>query len=54
MTSTYAFDNSWRKAHQRLRSIEAMADPGSIRHLDATGIGAVSKSGPVRARSPAG
>lgn len=40
MTSTYAFDNSWRKAHQLLKSLEAMADPGSIRHLDATGIGA--------------
>ena len=38
MGSSYAFDNAWQHAHQRLQSLEALADPGSIRHLQATGI----------------
>ncbi len=34
----YSFDNAWMQARERLRSIEAMADPGTIRHLEARGV----------------
>lgn len=39
MANAYAFQNSWQHAYQRLRSLEGMADSGSLRHLEATGIG---------------
>ncbi len=35
----YSFDNAWEKARQRLRSIEARAYPGTIRHLETLGVG---------------
>jgi SAM-dependent methyltransferase len=39
MTTTYAFDNAWHLARQRLSALEAMLDPGTIRHLEARGVG---------------
>jgi 2-polyprenyl-3-methyl-5-hydroxy-6-metoxy-1,4-benzoquinol methylase len=35
----YALDNAWGKARLRLQAIEASYDPGTMRHLDACGIG---------------
>jgi 2-polyprenyl-3-methyl-5-hydroxy-6-metoxy-1,4-benzoquinol methylase len=35
----YALDNAWAKARQRLSAIEASYDPGTIRHLEACGVG---------------
>jgi len=35
----YAFDNAWHQARQRLAAIEAIYDPGTIRHLEARGVG---------------
>jgi SAM-dependent methyltransferase len=35
----YAFSNDWKDARQRLRLLEEVFDPGTIRHLDQTGIG---------------
>lgn len=39
MASAYAFQNSWQHAYRRLRALEGMADSGSLRHLEATGLG---------------
>lgn len=42
MTSSstdYALDNAWQKARKRLTGLEAMADPGTIRHFEALGVG---------------
>jgi hypothetical protein len=36
--TTYAFDNSWELARQRLDAIEAWFDPGTIRHLTERGV----------------
>ncbi|HYL64098.1 MAG TPA: methyltransferase domain-containing protein [Candidatus Methylomirabilis sp.] len=36
--STYSFDNAWSEARQRLRGLEQLLDPGSVRHLDALGV----------------
>ena len=35
----YAFDNAWIHARQRLRGLEQLLDPGTIRHLEALGVG---------------
>ncbi len=35
----YAFDNAWIHARQRLRALEHLLDPGTIRHLEALGVG---------------
>ena len=34
----YAFDNVWVHARQRLRGLEQLLDPGTIRHLEALGV----------------
>jgi SAM-dependent methyltransferase len=36
---TYCFENAWEHAQGRLRSLERLYDPGSIRRLEALGIG---------------
>ncbi len=36
----YAFDPTWIHARQRLRGLERLLDPGTIRHLEALGVGA--------------
>jgi Methyltransferase domain len=38
MTS-YAFDNAWQQARQRLAAIEGSLDPGTTRHLSERGVG---------------
>ncbi len=35
----YAFDPTWMHARQRLRGLEQLLDPGTIRHLEALGVG---------------
>jgi SAM-dependent methyltransferase len=35
----YAFDNVWDRARQRLTRLEIWLDPGTVRHLDALGVG---------------
>ena len=35
----YLFDNAWQVQRQRLAALEAMLDPGTIRHLEARGVG---------------
>lgn len=35
----YAIDNAWQEERQRLAALEALHDPGTIRHLDALGVG---------------
>lgn len=35
----YAFDNAWTHARQRLCGLEHLLDPGTIRHLEALGVG---------------
>jgi SAM-dependent methyltransferase len=35
----YAFDPTWTHARQRLRGLEQLLDPGTIRHLKALGVG---------------
>jgi len=35
----YAFDPTWIHARQRLRGLEQLLDPGTIRHLEALGVG---------------
>jgi SAM-dependent methyltransferase len=35
----YAFDPAWIHARQRLRGLEQLLDPGTIRHLEALGVG---------------
>lgn len=37
--SEYAFSHEWHQERERLRELEALLDPGSIRHLTALGIG---------------
>lgn len=34
----YTFDNVWIHARQRLRGLEQLLDPGTIRHLEALGV----------------
>jgi SAM-dependent methyltransferase len=38
-TLGYTLDNAWRQARERLVSLEALADPVSIPHLEALGVG---------------
>lgn len=35
----YAFDNVWIHARERLRGLEQLLDPGTVRHLEALGVG---------------
>src|ERR671926_1028819 len=35
----YRFDNAWLQARDRLAALEAQLDPGTIRHLQALGVG---------------
>ncbi len=35
---TYALDNAWQRARQRLTALEAWLDPGTICHLEARGV----------------
>ena len=35
----YIFDNAWQEQRRRLADLEALLDPGSIRHLEASGVG---------------
>lgn len=37
--STYTLDNTWEKAHRRLRLLETVYDPGTISRLTALGVG---------------
>jgi SAM-dependent methyltransferase len=37
--SSYALDNAWHRARERLTALEANQDPGTIRHLTALGVG---------------
>lgn len=37
--SNYTFDNAWTAARQRLRGLQQLLDPGSMRHLEALGVG---------------
>jgi SAM-dependent methyltransferase len=37
--STYLYDAGWRQERERLAGIESLWDPGTIRHLEALGIG---------------
>lgn len=37
--SGYTLDNAWRHARERLALLESLSDPGTIRHLEALGIG---------------
>lgn len=39
-TRGYTLDNAWRQARERLVSLEALADPVSIPHLEALGVSA--------------
>jgi 2-polyprenyl-3-methyl-5-hydroxy-6-metoxy-1,4-benzoquinol methylase len=36
--SDYSLDNAWVQARERLAALEAHADPGTIRHLEALGV----------------
>ena len=36
--ASYALDNAWAQARQRLRAIEASYDPGTVRYLEACGV----------------
>jgi 2-polyprenyl-3-methyl-5-hydroxy-6-metoxy-1,4-benzoquinol methylase len=38
-TPSYTFDNAWQQARERLAGIEQAHDPGTRRHLAATGVG---------------
>jgi ubiquinone/menaquinone biosynthesis C-methylase UbiE len=38
--SGYALDNAWKQARERLALLETVLDPGSIRRLEALGVGA--------------
>jgi SAM-dependent methyltransferase len=38
MTDGYTLDNAWTLARERLAQIEAVHDPGSIRHLERLGV----------------
>jgi SAM-dependent methyltransferase len=37
--STYVFDNGWEKERERLAGLESIYDPGTMRHIDALGVG---------------
>jgi SAM-dependent methyltransferase len=37
--ASYAFDNAWTRARERLRGLEQLLDPSTIRHLQALGVG---------------
>jgi len=37
--STYLYDQGWRQERERLAGIEALWDPGTVRHLEALGVG---------------
>ena len=37
--NNYTFDNAWTAARQRLRGLEQLLDPGSMRHLETLGVG---------------
>jgi SAM-dependent methyltransferase len=37
--STYLYDAGWRQERERLAGIESLWDPGTVRHLEALGIG---------------
>ena len=39
LMNKYALDNAWIKARQRLRGLEQLLDAGTIRHLEALGVG---------------
>src|SRR5947209_2401718 len=36
--ATYAFDNAWQQARDRLQAAEELLDTGTIRHLEALGV----------------
>ena len=36
---TYVMDNAWQEERQRLAALEARYDSGTIRHLEAIGVG---------------
>src|SRR5947208_2913236 len=38
--TTYAFDNAWRQARERLALLETCLDPATTRHMTALGVGA--------------
>jgi SAM-dependent methyltransferase len=38
--SEYTLDNAWKHARERLALLEALADPGTIRHLETLGVAA--------------
>jgi SAM-dependent methyltransferase len=38
--AAYVYDNAWQAAQRRLMALEALWDPGTIRHLEALGVGA--------------
>ena len=35
----YAFDNAWKQARERLALLETVLNPGTIRRLEALGVG---------------
>lgn len=37
--TTYAFDNAWRQARERLALLEACLDPATARRMAALGVG---------------
>jgi SAM-dependent methyltransferase len=39
VASNYVFDDAWLEERSRLGSLEAVLDPGTIRHLEALGVG---------------
>jgi SAM-dependent methyltransferase len=39
MSSGYVFDQAWQEEHARLRALEQLFDPASIRHLAGLGVG---------------
>jgi SAM-dependent methyltransferase len=39
MEPSYTLDNAWIRARERLALLESVLDPGSVRHLEALGVG---------------
>ena len=37
--SAYVFDAAWKQERERLGHLEAVWDPGTIRHLETAGVG---------------
>ena len=37
--SAYVFDAAWKQERERLGHLEAVSDPGTIRHLEAAAVG---------------